>query len=108
MKKYFIAWEPLICIMPKCSLKMKLTTLFLVIALFKIQANSYSQNVKITLDLEAVKVMTVLQNIESQSDYKFLGNQNVLDNKEPGFHPCEKKTIKQCIEGSIHRPRDRL
>ena len=62
MKNKFI-WENLFYVIPKYDLKMKLTTLLLVVSLFKIQANTYSQNAKITLDLESVKIMTVIQNL---------------------------------------------
>ncbi|MCK0137018.1 TonB-dependent receptor [Arenibacter sp. S6351L] len=65
---------------PKISLKMKLTTLFLIIALFRIQASTYSQNTKITLELDAVSIMTVFEEIEKRSEFKFLGNREVLDN----------------------------
>ena len=62
MKNKFI-WENLFYVIPKYDLKMKLTTLLLVVSLFKIQANTYSKNAKITLDLESVKIMTVIQNL---------------------------------------------
>ncbi|PXX25732.1 TonB-dependent receptor [Arenibacter sp. ARW7G5Y1] len=64
---------------PNISLKMKLTTLFLIIALFRVQANTYSQVAKITLDLDSVGLMTVFEEIEAGSEYKFLGNQDVID-----------------------------
>ncbi|SIR11163.1 TonB-dependent receptor [Maribacter ulvicola] len=64
---------------PNISLKMKLTTLFLILVLFRIQANTYSQNTKITLDLESVGVMKVFKEIEAKSEFKFLGNQDVID-----------------------------
>jgi len=59
MKNKFI-WENLFYAIPKFDLKMKLTTLLLVVSLFKIQANTYSQNAKITLDnvLEQQLVVT--------------------------------------------------
>ena len=64
--------------LPKLDLKMKLTTLLVIVSLFRIQANTYSQNTRISLDLQSVKVMTVLEKIESLSEFKFLGNENVL------------------------------
>lgn len=59
------------------NLKMKLTTLVMFFALFQIQANSYSQNTKISLDLKNVPVENVLDRIESITDFKFF-----LDTKE--------------------------
>ncbi|SHG17998.1 TonB-linked outer membrane protein, SusC/RagA family [Arenibacter palladensis] len=70
----------IVCLLfPNISLKMKLTTLFLIIAFFRIEASTYSQNTKITLDLDAVSIMTVFNEIEAKSEFKFLGNQDVLD-----------------------------
>ncbi|MCM4168087.1 hypothetical protein KCTC52924_03639 [Arenibacter antarcticus] len=64
---------------PNISLKMKLTTLFLIITLFRVQANSYAQVAKITLDLHAVSLMSVFEEIEAGSEFKFLGNQDDID-----------------------------
>lgn len=64
----------------KMSLKMKLTTLFLIASVFYIQAEpTYSQNKKISFNLESVSVMDVLETIESMSEFKFLGNENVIN-----------------------------
>ncbi len=60
-------------------LKMKLTTMLVVLSLLKIQANTYSQTTKITIEMESVTVMDVLEKIESLSEFKFLGNTNVID-----------------------------
>lgn len=56
----------------KPDLKMKLTYLFLVITLFQVQANSYGQNTKVTLDLENVTVENAFNHIEALTDYRFL------------------------------------
>ena len=66
-------------ILPKLSLKMKLTILLIFFSLFKIQAESYSQNTKITLNLQSVKIITVLETIESLSEFKFLTNEKLID-----------------------------
>ena len=63
----------------KFDLKMKLTTLLIMVSLFQIQANSYSQNKKITLDLKDVTIEQVFNKIESLSDFKFLYNHNKID-----------------------------
>lgn len=80
-------------------LKMRLSLTLLIISLFNMQASTYSQNKKITLDMEAVPVESVLKMIESQSEFKFLCNVSVIDvdrivtvkaNKEPVFVVLEK------------------
>ncbi|EZH72539.1 hypothetical protein ATO12_20605 [Aquimarina atlantica] len=78
MKKFFTSGACLYT-PPKLNLKMKLTLLLTFISLFKIQAESYSQNTRITINLESVKVIKVLETIESLSEFKFLANENVID-----------------------------
>jgi len=63
----------------KFDLKMKLTTLLIIVSLFQIHANSYSQNKKISLDLKDVTIEHVFNEIESLSDFKFLYNHNKID-----------------------------
>ena len=56
----------------KISLKMKLTTLLLVISLFEIHASSYSQNTKVSLNLKDATIEQVFREIESKTEFKFL------------------------------------
>nr|WP_299381707.1 SusC/RagA family TonB-linked outer membrane protein [Allomuricauda sp.] len=59
---------------PKFDLKMKLTTILLIVSLFRIQASTYSQTTKISLDLNQVSVEKVLDEIERNTDFKFLAD----------------------------------
>jgi len=63
---------------PNFSLKMKLTSIFLFITLFQIQANTFSQNAKVTLDLKEVSLISALSEIEKKTDHKFLYEKGVL------------------------------
>lgn len=63
----------------KYSLKMKLTTVLLIISLFKIQANTYSQTSKISLDLKDATVEELFREIETLSEFRFLYNRNKID-----------------------------
>ena len=56
----------------KFNLKMRLTTLLLIISLFKIQANTYSQKAKISLNLDEVSVERVLDEIENLSEFNVI------------------------------------
>lgn len=47
----------------KRSLKMKLTVLLTIVSLFQIQANTYSQSKKISLDISNATVATVIHEI---------------------------------------------
>ncbi len=79
MKK-FINGESLYHCFPKISLKMKLTSLFLMVFLFQMNANDVlSQNRKISLNMEQVTIENVLNKIEKETDYKFLYENNVFD-----------------------------
>lgn len=64
---------------PELSLKMKLTTLLLFIALFNIRASNYAQNTRISLDLKEVSIEKVLNRIESDTEFKFLYNIKDVD-----------------------------
>tara|TARA_R110002096_G_scaffold80169_1_gene188020 strand:+ start:2534 stop:5845 length:3312 start_codon:yes stop_codon:yes gene_type:complete len=67
----------------KFDLKMKLTTLLLIVSFFNLYANdSYAQKTKITLDMEHVTIESVLNKIESLSDFKFMYNDREVDYKK--------------------------
>ena len=63
----------------KLDLKMKLTFYLFLISIFQIHANSYSQNTKISLELQNVSIENVLREIESKTEFKFLYNDNEVD-----------------------------
>jgi TonB-dependent starch-binding outer membrane protein SusC len=67
----------------KFDLKMKLTTLFLIVSFFNLYANdSYAQKTKISLNMENVTIENVLYEIESLSDFKFMYNDREVDYKK--------------------------
>ncbi len=61
------------------DLKMKLTTIFLIAFLFQINANTYSQKKRITLDMAHVSVEQVLTEIESLTEFKFFVDTKKVD-----------------------------
>ena len=63
----------------KVDLKMKLTVLLTIVSLVQIQASTYSQSKKISLDMPNATVQEVIQEIESLSDFKFLLNRKDVD-----------------------------
>ncbi|WP_445737815.1 carboxypeptidase-like regulatory domain-containing protein [Mariniflexile sp.] len=64
----------------KIDLKMKITTLFLFVALFQLQANnSYSQKSPISLDMENATIGSVLNEIEKKTDFNILYKNSALD-----------------------------
>ncbi len=61
-----------IAIAPKIDLKMKLTFILLLTALLNVNASSYSQNTKISLDLNDATVEQVFSEIMNKTDFKIL------------------------------------
>ena len=82
----------------KFDLKMKLTTLLLILTLFQVQANTYSQNTKITLNLENTTVENVFKEIESVSQFSFLYNHKKVDLKRIVSVSGDKKEIGLILE----------
>ncbi|MGQ8338604.1 SusC/RagA family TonB-linked outer membrane protein [Sunxiuqinia sp. A32] len=58
---------------------MRLTIIVMLIALCNVHANSYSQNTKITLDFEDIRIDEVLSEIEAKSEFKFFVNTQEID-----------------------------
>ncbi|NJB82153.1 TonB-dependent receptor [Wenyingzhuangia aestuarii] len=61
---------------------MKLTIYLFLFSLFNIHANTYSQKAKVTLDLKNVSVEKVFREIEAQTEFKVLYNNNEFNDKE--------------------------
>lgn len=82
----------------KISLKMKLTTLLLIVSLFEIHANSYSQNTKVSLNLKNATVEQVFREIESKTEFKFLyKNKDVELNRKVSIL-VKKKNINEVLD----------
>jgi len=82
---YFKGWP--LAIPFKMTLKMKLTTLLIIVSLFKIQANSYSQNTKITLNHDQISIGDVFKEIEGKSEFRFLYKNKEVDiNRKVSIH----------------------
>ncbi len=84
----------------KLDLKMRLTLLFLFISLFRIQANSYSQNTKISLDLKNAVLEEFFNTVETMTSYRFLYNLNDID--------LAKEVNVSATEEPLYRVLDRL
>src|SRR6056297_647704 len=65
---------------PKIFRIMKITAFLLFISVFQVLATgNYAQNKKLNIDLGKTTVAQVLQEIEHQSEFYFLFNQNLVD-----------------------------
>lgn len=84
--------------LPKISLKMKLTTLLLILSLVRIQASTYSQNTKLTLNVNNTSVEQLFNKIESVSEYRFLFESNLIDLDRKVSVNVEKKKIIEILD----------
>lgn len=81
------------------DLKMKLSLLLLLTAGFVMQANNfYSQKAKISLDMVDVSVESVLEEIESTSEFKFFFNTKTVDLDRKVSINVSKMPIKKVME----------
>ena len=85
--------------LPQFDLKMKLTTLFLLVAIFALQANSsYSQKTKISLDFENVPVTEVIDDIESKTKFRFVYKMKDVDIDRKVSIKVKKAGIERILE----------
>ncbi|UKM66468.1 TonB-dependent receptor [Flavobacteriaceae bacterium GSB9] len=92
MKKLIKVSRKLTCF-PKMDLKMKLTTILLIVSLLKVQANTYSQNTKLTLNAKDSTVGQVFNQIESMSEFRFLYESQQIDLNRKVTVQVENKKI---------------
>ncbi|MFV0565956.1 MAG: TonB-dependent receptor [Flavobacteriaceae bacterium] len=83
---------------PKTSLKMKLTTLFLLVSLLHINASTYSQTTKLSIDAHNITVGEVFNQIESASEFRFLYESNQIDTNRTVSLKAKKKKINDILE----------
>lgn len=65
----------------KCVFKMKFVFFFMVCCLIQAQAVVYSQQTKVTVELENVPLEKIFQELERQTNYSFLYNHRVVENR---------------------------
>ena len=83
----------------KFDLKMKLTTLLLFACLFQINASTYSQNTKLTLDIENESIESILfKKIEHETDFKFFYENSTLDLGKKVTFKIKKKRIEEVLK----------
>ncbi|GGW45888.1 TonB-dependent receptor [Arenibacter certesii] len=83
---------------PKFNLKVKLTTFLFLLVLMQGQANSYSQNTKISLSLNDVTIQSVLDEIESKTEFKFFVDTDIIDLSKKVSVTEKEKRISNVLE----------
>lgn len=83
---------------PKLDFKMKLTLFLLIVSILNVTASSYSQNTKITLNLDDVVIKEVFSEISNITDFKFLYSEKDLDVKRKVSVNVEKQRIESILD----------
>ena len=79
------------------NLKLKLTTLLILVVMFNIRANSYAQT-KVNLELNNTTVETVLETIEQKTDFRFIYKLNDIDLNRVISIKAKNETIDVVLE----------
>ncbi|KAF2339471.1 TonB-dependent receptor [Flavobacterium tistrianum] len=61
------------------DLKLKLTTLLILVAMFNIKASTYAQKTKVTLELNNSTIEKVIETIEQKTDFRFIYKMSDVD-----------------------------
>ncbi|SHF49729.1 TonB-linked outer membrane protein, SusC/RagA family [Arenibacter palladensis] len=77
----------------KWDLKMKLTALFVLVCMLQINATTYSQKTRISLDMNNVQLSEVLNRIETISEFKFFVDTQKIDVKREIDIKADKEKI---------------
>ncbi|WP_172435898.1 TonB-dependent receptor [Sediminicola luteus] len=77
---------------------MKLSALLILLALFKIQANTYAQKQKVSLDLTDASVAEIFEAIEAQSDFSFFYKTEEIDAARRMDLKVEQVKIKDVLD----------
>ena len=81
---------------------MKLTSLLLIISVFSIQANTFSQDKKVTINVNNVPISEVFDKIESTTDIRFLFNHGKIDvNKKVSIN-AKNKPISEVLKSILN------
>jgi TonB-linked SusC/RagA family outer membrane protein len=76
---------------------MKLTFLFLSIGLMQLSASVYSQNTRLTMEMQNKQVIDVLAEIEQQSEFRFAYSSEYIDVNRKVSVVIDQKTIEETL-----------
>lgn len=89
----------------KPDLKMKLTYLFLFLGLFQMNAHVYSQDVKVSLEIQGESLKKVFNTIEKKTDYHFFYSKEEIDTDRKIFLTVKQKKVSEILT-QIFKGRD--
>jgi len=77
---------------------MKITTLFMLCAIFSISATTYAQNYKVTINKQNSTIIEVLKEIEKNSEFTFFFNDNRVNVNQPVSVMAKNATIQDVLD----------
>jgi len=77
---------------------MKITTLFILCAIFSISASTYAQNYKVTINKQNSTIIEVLKEIEKNSEFTFFFNDNRVNVNQPVSVMAKNATIQDVLD----------
>lgn len=98
MKKKWINDEGYHSSLEKWLRAMKLTMLFILLALMQLSASVYSQQTKLTLSLQNVSIRDVLREVEDQTDFSFVYRNANIDVSRIVSVEIKEKTVESLLD----------
>ena len=82
----------------KLLIAMKLTLLLFLLTAAQVFGTAYSQGTKLSLNLQNATTEDIFEDIEKQSEFKFLYNNDLLDNKNHGNVKYNQQTVEVILD----------
>lgn len=82
----------------KLLIAMKFTLLFFLLTTVQVFATVYSQNTKLSVNMQNATLVEILDKIEDQSQFKFLYNNDLLENKNHGRVSFREETVEKILD----------
>lgn len=88
-----------ICYPLRLNLKMRITSILLLVSLFQLNANeSYSQKTKVTFSYNNVSLETVFNKIESQTEFKFIYKDKEINYNKTVSIKAKKEALSKVLK----------
>ena len=97
MKKKFLKKDELRYHLGRILLIMKLTFFVCFLGLFNVSASVYSQQTKLTLNIDKASIYEVLSQIENQTDFVFIYKSDIIDGNKKVDVNVKKTTVDKVL-----------
>ena len=91
----------------KTLLTMKFTLLLFLLTTVQVFGTAYSQATKLSVEMQEATLVEILDNIENQSEFKLLYNNDLLENKNHGIVDFRNKTVEQILDELLNGTRSK-